>query len=88
MAVETHEVAKEKVAGGRHLKSLIGESSKQVKITKAIGDGGYDTKTNFRTLAERGIEPVIKVRNNSSNKAGGCIPRKLVAQGYLQGPEA
>lgn len=82
------EVTKEKVADGRRLKSLVEKASKQAKITKTIGDGGYDSKTNFRYLADRGIEPVIKVRKNSSGKAGGCIPRKLVAQEYLRNPEA
>jgi hypothetical protein len=36
----------------------------------------------------KGIEPVIKVRKNASNKAGGCMARKLVVQEYLQDPEA
>jgi len=35
-----------------------------------------------------GIEPVIKVRRNASSRAGGCMPRKLVAQEYLRNPEA
>ena len=82
------EVTNEKVADGRRLKSLVETASKQAKITKTIGDGGYDTKTNFRYLADRGIEPVIKVRKNSSSKAGGCMPRKLVAQEYLRDPDA
>jgi hypothetical protein len=39
----------------------------------------YDyNNDNFRFLAESGIEPVIKVRSNSSTKANGCKPRKLV----------
>jgi len=82
------EVTKEKVPDSRRLKSLVKEASKQAKITKAIGDGGYDTKTNFRYLTEKGIEPVIKVRKNSSSKAGGRMPRKLVAQEYLRDPRA
>ena len=81
------EVTKEKVADGRRLKSLIKEASKHVKITKAIGDGGYDSKTNFRYLAGKKIEPVIKVRKNASSKAGGCMSRKLVAQEYLRNPK-
>jgi hypothetical protein len=82
------EVTKEKVADGRRLKSLVRKASKQAKITKTIGDGGYDSKTNFRYLADKKIEPVIKVRKNSSSKANGCMPRKLVAQEYLRNPEA
>jgi len=71
------EVTKEKVADGCRLRSLVKEASKHVKITKAIGDGGYDSKTNFRYLADRGIEPVIRVRRNSSSRARGCMSRKL-----------
>jgi len=82
------EVTKEKVADGRRLKRLVTEASHHAKITKAIGDGGYDTKKNFRYLAGKDIEPVIKVRKNSSGKARGCMPRKLVAQEYLRDPEA
>ncbi len=82
------EVTKEKVPDGRRLRSLVSKASRQVKITKAIGDGAYDTKTNFRYLANREIDPVIKVRKNSSSKANGCMPRKLVAQEYLRDPEA
>jgi len=82
------EVTKEKVADARRLKRLISEASEKAKVTKAIGDGAYDTKTNFRYLAEKKIEPVIKVRKNASTKANGCMPRKLVAQEYLRNTKA
>jgi len=82
------EVTEEKVADGRRLRSLVRKASKQVKITKAIGDGAYDTKANFRYLTNKEIEPVIKVRKNASSRAGGCMPRKLVAQEYLRNPKA
>ena len=81
-------VTKEKVADGKRLRSLVNEASKQVKVTKVIGDGGYDSKKNFRYLSERGIEAIIKVRKNASARADGCMPRKLVAQEYLRDPEA
>jgi hypothetical protein len=82
------EVTDEKVGDGRMLQPLVEEASKKGKITKTIGDGAYDTKSNFRYLDDKGIEPVIKVRKNASTRAGGCMPRKLVAQEYLQDPEA
>ncbi len=81
-------VTNEKVGDGRMLKPLVEEASKKGKIAKTIGDGAYDTRSNFRYLTENGIEPVIKVRKNASSRAGGCIPRKLVAQKYLQDPKA
>lgn len=81
------EVTNEKVGDGRMLQPLVEEASNKGKITKAIGDGAYDTKSNFRYLEENRIEPIIKVRRNASSKAGGCIPRKLVAQEYLRNPK-
>ena len=82
------EVTDEKVGDGRMLQPLVEEASKKSKIAKTIGDGAYDTKSNFRYLDDKGIEPVIKVRKNASSRAGGCMPRKLVAQEYLQDPDA
>ncbi len=81
-------VTDEKVGDGQMLQPLVEEASKKGKITKTLGDGGYDSKSNFRYLNARKIEPVIKVRKNASSKAGGCMPRKLVAQEYLRDPEA
>jgi len=81
-------VTDEKAGGGRMLQPLVEEASKKSKVTKTIGDGAYDTKSNFRYLTTKGIEPVIKVRKNTSSRAGGCMPRKLVAQEYLKDPEA
>ena len=82
------EVTDERVGDGRILQPLVEEASKNGKIVKAIGDGAYDTKSNFRYLDEKKIESVIKVRRNASSRAGGCMPRKLVAQEYLQDPDA
>jgi IS5 family transposase len=82
------EVTDEKVGDERMLQPLVEEASRKGKIAKAIGDGAYDTRSNFHYLAEKGIEPVIKVRRDASNRAGGCVPRKLVAQEYLHDPEA
>jgi hypothetical protein len=81
------EVTDEKVGDGQMLQPLVEEASKKGKIAKTIGDGAYDTKSNFRYLDDKGIEPVIKVRKNASRRAGGCMPRKLVAQEYLRDPD-
>jgi len=81
-------VTDEKTGDGRMLQPLVDEASRKGKVAKVMGDGAYDTKRNFRYLAMNGIEPVIKVRRNASNRAGGCVLRKLVAQEYLRDPEA
>jgi hypothetical protein len=82
------EVTDEKVGDERMLQPLVEEASKKAKIAKTIGDGAYDTKSSFRYLDAKKIEPVIKVRRDASSRAGGCVPRKLVAQEYLRDPEA
>lgn len=82
------EVTKETVADGGRLKSLVEGASKRAKVARAIGDGAYDSKANFRYLARRGIEPAIKVRKDASGKAGGCMARKLVVREYLRDPKA
>jgi len=81
------EVTDEKVGDERMLQPLVEEASKKARIAKTIGDGAYDTKRIFRYLDANGIEPIIKVRKDASSKAGGCVPRRLVAQEYLRNPE-
>lgn len=69
---------KEDVHGGKMLKELADNVSKNHNIKKVMADGGYDTKNNFSYLEEMKIIPVIKVRRNSSVKNNiKCIPRKL-----------
>jgi Transposase DDE domain len=72
------EVTKEDVPDGRMLKPLVEEAASEAHVVKAICDGAYDSKDNFRTLHDMRIEPAIKVRKNSSMNANGCMPRKLV----------
>ncbi len=73
-------VTKEDVSDGRMLKALVQQaaSSSIITINKVIADGAYDSRDNFRYLDQIGIEPVIRVRKNSSTNANGCMPRKLV----------
>jgi hypothetical protein len=78
------EVTKEDVVDGKMLKPLtrqavlITSSSSCTTISRVVGDGAYDSKDNFRYLDRMGIEPVIRVRKNSSTKASGCMSRKIV----------
>jgi len=81
-------VTDEKTGDGEMLQPLVKEASTNTKITKTLADGAYDSKRNFRYLTSKDIEPIIKVRKNTSSRAGGCIPRKLAAQEYLHDPEA
>lgn len=82
-------VTKEDIMDGKMLKPLISDaassSSSSCTITKVIADGAYDSKDNFKYLDQMEIEPVIRVRKNSSTKANnGCIPRKSVVVEQLK----
>ena len=72
------EVTKEDVGDGRMLGRLVEGSGGKANVKRVIGDGAYDSKNNFRMLAEMGIDPLIRVRKNASLKGGGCMPRKFV----------
>jgi len=78
------EVTNESIKEGEMLKPLI----EKAKIKRALADGAFDSRENFNYLSQIGIEPCIKVRKNSSTKAKGCMPRKLVAMEYLSDPKA
>ncbi len=71
------EVTKENVHDGKVMKDLVDDAGDKAKVTRVLADGAYDSRKNFSYLAERGIDPAIKVRKNSSMKARGCMPRKL-----------
>jgi hypothetical protein len=72
------EVTKEDVGDGRMLGRLVDGSQSRVSLKRVIADGAYDSKANFRMLAKRAIDPLIRVRKNSSLKGGGCMARKFV----------
>jgi len=81
------EITKEDVPDGQMLESLVEDSASRADLKKVIGDGAYDSKKNFRLLADKGIDPVIRVRKNSSFKARGCMPRKLAVVEQIGNPE-
>jgi len=81
------EVTRENVSDGRMLKPLVEDSAGKTDLKRVVADGAYDSKSNFRLLADRGIEPLIKVRRNASFKAGGCMPRKFAVVEQLGNPQ-
>ncbi|CAD7770360.1 Transposase DDE domain protein [Candidatus Methanoperedenaceae archaeon GB50] len=69
-------ITDERTGDGKMLKPLV----KQIKgrggeISRVYGDGGYDSRENFNYLAENNVEPVIKIRSNSSTKSRGSPSR-------------
>jgi len=71
------EVTREDVGDGRMLRRLVDGSSSKAVLKGVVADGAYDSKSNFRMLADMGIDPLIRVRKNASFKGGGCMPRKF-----------
>ena len=64
----TIEVTKENVGDGRMLGRLVKGSAGIADVKKVIGDGAYDSKSNFRMISDMDIEPLIRVRRNASLK--------------------
>lgn len=81
------EVTKEDVGDGRMLGRLIEGSVGVADVKKVIGDGAYDSKGNFRMVSDMYIEPLIRVRKNSSLNSRGCMPRKFAVALQLSNPE-
>jgi hypothetical protein len=81
------EITKENVSDGRMLEPLVKDSTQKTRVKRLLGDGAYDSRKNFSFLADSGIEPIIKVRRNSSFKARGCMPRKKAVVEQLGNPE-
>ena len=74
------EVTKEDVYDGKMLKKLVNNVVSENNYVKKVlaDDGAYDSKDNFSHMDKMKIEPIIRVRKNSSTKACVCIPRKMV----------
>ncbi len=70
--VVSMDVTREDVHDGTKLKKLVKQASNNVGVGKVIADGAYDSRRNFRFLADNDIEPVIKVRKNASLHVRGC----------------
>jgi hypothetical protein len=68
-----------KLAKSKKLKPLIRNAKQKVVIKKVLADGGYDSRASFRYLANQNMEPVIKVRKNSSFHSRGCFVRRQAA---------
>jgi len=81
------EVTRENVSDGRMLKPLVEDSAGKTDLKRVVADGAYDSKGNSKLLADKGIEPVIRVRKNASSKAGGCILHKIEVVAQLGNPQ-
>ena len=71
------DVSSEKIHDGKRLKRLVNKAKKNVRVKRVLGDGAYDSRSNFNFLSQREIKPIIRVRRNSTVKSKGCMARKL-----------
>jgi len=55
---------------------LVKEARQRIHPVKLLADGAYDSKELFNLLQELDIEPVIRVRKDSSRLARGCPARR------------
>ena len=68
------EVTDEKVHDSRIMKRLVkhvldNHDGENVRIKSVLSDGAYDSNENFKILDDKGIEPAIKVRKNSTTSS-------------------
>ena len=77
------EVTKEDVGDGRMFGKLVRGSAEVADVKRVIGDGAYDSKSNFHLAAKMNVDPLIRVRKNASLHADGCIPRKFAVMEQL-----
>lgn len=78
-------VTDEKKHDSTQLMPLIKDIGSGVK--KVIGDGAYDARHIFNDLDKLGIQPAIRVRDNSVAKARGSLARKRTVVAYRKDPE-
>jgi hypothetical protein len=55
------EVTKVDVGDGRMLRRLVDGSASKAGLKGVVADGAYDSKNNFRVLADLGIDPLIRL---------------------------
>ncbi len=67
-------VSKEDAPNEKDAKPLVEEASSKAEAVKVIG--AYDSKEKLRLLTERGIEPCIKVRKDSTKAKAACLENK------------
>jgi len=66
---------------------LLNQAQLKADVEAALGDGAYDTRDGFNQCSERSVEPLFRVRKNSSTKSRGSpsraeVVRKVKRDGY------
>ncbi|MBT0158898.1 transposase [Candidatus Bathyarchaeota archaeon A05DMB-2] len=56
---------------------MLKNSANVANVKRVIGDGAYDSNSNFLRASRMGVDALIRVRKNSSLKSRKCNPRRL-----------
>ncbi len=81
------EVTREEVGDGRVFGRLVTSSADVANVKRVIGDGTYDSRSNFLQAGSVDVEALIRVRRNASSRLRGCVPRRLAVLEQLGNAE-
>ena len=81
------ETTSEEVHDGQVLKKLVDHSLEKNKVKRALGDGSYDSNSNFRYLSKNHIQAGIKTRRNSKVKPTNCKARNMAVLRQQRNPK-
>lgn len=73
-------IGNEKLDERKSARGMVRKKAKKIK--KLLGDGLHDCKETFNLCSKLGIDPVIKIRKNASEKARGSLLRKKKVKEY------
>ncbi len=71
------ETTSEEVHDGRVLKNLVDHTLEKNTVKRVLGDGTYDSNSNFRYLSKNHIQAGIKTRRNSKVRSTNCKARNM-----------
>jgi len=81
------ETTSEEVHDGQVLKKLVDHSLEKNKVKRVLGDGSYDSNSNFRYLSKNHIQAGIKTRRNSKVRPTNCKARNMTVLRQQRNPE-
>lgn len=81
------ETTSEEVHDGQVLKKLVDHTLEKNKVKRALGDGSYDSNSNFRYLSKNHIQAGIKTRRNSKVRSTNCKARNMAVLRQQRNPK-
>lgn len=81
------ETTSEEVHDGQMLKKLVDHTLEKNKVKRALGDGSYDSNSNFRYLSKNHIQAGIKTRRNSRVRLTNCKARNMAVLRQQRNPK-